>query len=146
MALKSIKIKSRMIKVNGFQSHNYVQNLYKRTSIAVICSRWEEPFGRTSLEAASNGCAIIISDRGGLPETTDNALILRQLNESQLYKLIKQLIVNSKKRKELQKNSLKNFYLTDSYISKKIDTIRSSFKEASKPKKKKIKDLTYYKF
>jgi glycosyltransferase involved in cell wall biosynthesis len=140
-ARENINFNHPRFNLNGFQSHNYVQNLYKRTSIAVICSRWEEPFGRTSLEAASNGCAIIISDRGGLPETTDNALILRQLNESQLYKLIKQLIVNSKKRKELQKNSLKNFYLTDSYISKKIDTIRSSFKEASKPKKKKLKIL-----
>ena len=140
-ARENINFNHPRFNLNGFQSHNYVQNLYKKTSIAVICSRWEEPFGRTSLEAASNGCAIIISDRGGLPETTDNALILRQLNESQLYKLIKQLIVNSKKRKELQKNSLKNFYLTDSYISKKIDTIRSSFKEASKPKKKKLKIL-----
>jgi len=140
-AREKIKFNHPRFNLNGFQNHNYVQKLYKKTSIAVICSRWEEPFGRTSLEAASNGCAIIISDRGGLPETTDNALILRKLNESQLYKLIKQLIVNSKKRKELQQNSLKNFYLTDAYISKKIDTIRSSFKEVIKPKKKKLKIL-----
>ena len=127
--------------LNGFQSHNYVQNLYKKTSIAVICSRWEEPFGRTSLEAASNGCAIIISNKGGLPETTQDALILRDLNELKLYKLIKKLIVVSKERKELQKNALKNFYLTDKYISKKIDSIRSSFNKTPKLKKKELKIL-----
>jgi len=127
--------------LNGFQSHNYVQNLYKKTSIAVICSRWEEPFGRTSLEAVSNGCAVIISNRGGLPETTRDALILKKLNEFELYKLIRQLIINKNKRIELQKNALKNFYLTDSYISKKIDTIRASFEKIPKFKIQKLKIL-----
>ena len=127
--------------LNGFQSHNYVQNLYKKTSIAVICSRWDEPFGRTSLEAVSNGCAVIISNRGGLPETTRDALILKKLNEFELYKLIRQLIINKNKRIELQKNALKNFYLTDSYIAKKIDTIRASFEKKTKFKIKKLKIL-----
>ena len=54
-------------------------DIYKRTSIAVVCSRWEEPFGRTSLEASSAGCAVIISNRGGLPETITNGLILKEL-------------------------------------------------------------------
>ena len=39
----------------GFLNHKKVINIYKKSSIAVVCSRWEEPFGRTSLEAASNG-------------------------------------------------------------------------------------------
>jgi glycosyltransferase involved in cell wall biosynthesis len=127
--------------LNGFQSHDFVQNLYKKTSIAVICSRWEEPFGRTSLEAASNGCAIIISNRGGLPESTQDALILRELNEFKLFSLIKQLIIDNKQRRLLQKNSLKNFYLTDSYISKKIDNIRLCFKKKKITKKKNLKIL-----
>ena len=127
--------------LNGFQNHNYVQNLYKKTSIAVICSRWEEPFGRTSLEAASNGCATIITDKGGLPETSSDALILKDLNEFQLYRLIKQIIIDKKRRRQLQKNSLKNFYLTDSFISKKIDKIRLSFQKKTFLKKKKLKIL-----
>ena len=44
----------------GFKRHDEVLNIFKLTNIAVACSRWEEPFGRTSLEAAANGCAIII--------------------------------------------------------------------------------------
>ena len=68
------------LKILGFQNHiNVLKNL-ERTSIAVVCSRWNEPFGRTSLEAASRGCAVIISNRGGLPETAKNAIILKYLN------------------------------------------------------------------
>ena len=108
----------------GFLNHNEVLNIYKKTSIAVICSRWEEPFGRTSLEAAANGCAVIISDRGGLKETITNGVILKKLNQINLYKEIENLITNYKKRTNLQKLSLKNFYLTHSYISKLIDRVR----------------------
>ena len=108
----------------GFLNHNEVLNIYKKTSIAVICSRWEEPFGRTSLEAAANGCAVIISDRGGLKETITNGVILKKLNQISLYNEIESLIRNNKKRTNLQKLSYKNFYLTHSYVSKLIDNVR----------------------
>tara|TARA_B100000787_G_scaffold160892_1_gene140265 strand:- start:944 stop:3049 length:2106 start_codon:yes stop_codon:yes gene_type:complete len=136
---EKIIFKHNRLKLNGFQNQKFVQELYKKTSIAAVCSRWNEPFGRTSLEATSNGCAVIISDRGGLPETTQNALILKNLNSTSLYKLIKYLILNKKKRKEIQRNSLKDFYLTHSLISKKIDNIRSDLNETIIPIKKKLK-------
>ncbi len=108
----------------GFKRHEVVLNTYKKTSIAVVCSRWEEPFGRTSLEAASNGCAVIISDRGGLPETITNGVILKKLDYLNIYKEIESLILNEKKRKNLQNLSLKNFFLSHKYVSKLIDDIR----------------------
>ena len=108
----------------GFLKHNEVLNIYKKTSIAVVCSRWEEPFGRTSLEAAANGCAVIISDRGGLKETITNGIILKKLDQINLYREIENLIINYKKRTNLQKLSIKNFYLTHSYVSKLIDNVR----------------------
>jgi glycosyltransferase involved in cell wall biosynthesis len=113
-------------KVNhmGFQTHNKVLNIFKETSISVVCSRWNEPFGRTSLEASSRGCAVIISDRGGLPETTSDALILKELTSEDLYKSMEKLILNKRYRINLQRKSLENFYLTNEYISKKIDIIR----------------------
>ena len=61
----------------GFLSHEKVLKIFKKTSIAVACSRWEEPFGRTSLEASASGCAVIITNKGGLPETVTNAKILK---------------------------------------------------------------------
>ena len=112
------------LKKLGFRKHSEVLDIYKKTSIAVVCSRWEEPFGRTSLEASSNGCAVIISNRGGLPETITNGIILKKLNHVNVFKAIDNLIKNKKKRIELQKLSLKNFYLTHKYISNKIDELR----------------------
>ncbi len=110
----------------GFQKHSKILDLFSKTSIAVACSRWEEPFGRTSLEAASRGCAVIISNRGGLPETITNGVILRKLNSQNLYNSIIKLIENKKQLLYLQEKSKKNFYLTDKYISNKIDNYRSS--------------------
>tara|TARA_B100000965_G_C19589156_1_gene757153 strand:- start:528 stop:2657 length:2130 start_codon:yes stop_codon:yes gene_type:complete len=125
----------------GFLQHDKVINYYKKTSIAVVCSRWEEPFGRTSLEASSSGCAVIISNRGGLPETVTNGVILESLSVQNLYKNISNLIKNSKKRKKLQILSNQNFYLTHEYVSNIIDNYRDSklqpFKVFFTKKKKK---------
>ena len=66
-------------------------------------------FGRTSLEASSRGCAVIISNRGGFPETITNGIILKRLNSKNIYKSIDNLIKNKNYRIKLQKLSLKIF-------------------------------------
>ena len=121
---EKIDIRHPNVDILGFLPHYKVLNLFKKTSIAVVCSRWEEPFGRTSLEAAANGCAVVISNRGGLPETITNAIILHKLTSSELTKKINFLILNTKERKKLQNLSINNFYLSHSYVSKLIDTYR----------------------
>ena len=78
-----------------------------KSEIAVVPSRWEEPFGRTALESSSRACATIISNRGGLPETTDHCVVLKNLNSKNLYKEIKRLIINNKLRKKIQYNGFK---------------------------------------
>jgi glycosyltransferase involved in cell wall biosynthesis len=121
---EKILFNNSRLKLLGFQNHKNVLKIFKKTAISVVCSRWNEPFGRTSLEASSRGCAVIISNKGGLPETTSDALIIRELTINNLYKLIKKLVLDNKLRTQLQKNSLKNFYLTNEFISKKIDLLR----------------------
>ena len=108
----------------GFLEHKKVINIFKKTSIAVACSRWNEPFGRTSLEGSANACAVIISNKGGLPETVTNAIILKNLNQNELRKKIELLINNEKLRTEYQKLAYKNFYLTHKNSSKQIDNYR----------------------
>ena len=108
----------------GFLNHEKTLQIFKKTSIAVACSRWEEPFGRTSLEASANGCAVIITNKGGLPETVTNAKILENLSVKNLEKNIDVLINNSKIRNKLQNLSIKNFYLTHEFVTKKIDEYR----------------------
>jgi glycosyltransferase involved in cell wall biosynthesis len=122
---EKLVFKHKNLNLMGFQHHDKVLNNFKKTSITVVCSRWEEPFGRTSLEAASRGCAVIISNRGGLPETVTDAIILQKLNQINLYNSIDKLIKNRLTRLKLQKNSYKNFYLTNKLVSKKIDSYRN---------------------
>ncbi len=108
----------------GFLEHKKVLNIFKKTSIAVACSRWNEPFGRTSLEGSANACAVIISNRGGLPETVTNAIILKKLNKNELKNKIETLIKNKDLRYQYQKLAYKNFYLTHKNSSKLIDQYR----------------------
>ena len=109
---------------NGYQSNDKILRSFKLSSIAVACSRWEEPFGRSSLEASSRGCAVIVSNKGGLPETITDGIILKNLDSNEIYNQVKKLIINKIKLRKIQKNSLKNFYLDNKYTSKFIDNYR----------------------
>ncbi len=122
---EKILLKHKRADILGFKKHDEVLDIFKKTSISVACSRWEEPFGRTSLEAAANGCAVIITNKGGLPETVTDAKILKKLNVKTLTQTIDQLIKKNDTRKNLQKLSIKNFYLTHNFVTNSIDNYRS---------------------
>ena len=127
--------KHKNLKILNFQKNDFVLDVLKKTSIFVACSKWEEPFGRSSLEASSMGCATIITNRGGLVETTKHPIILKKIDENSLYKSLKYLITNSKLRKKLQNLNYKSFFLTHSYVSKIIDDARDTiFKNIFKNK------------
>ena len=121
---EKIELNHKNANLLGFLNHDEVLKIFKKSSIAVACSRWEEPFGRTSLEASANGCAVIITNKGGLPETITNAKILRSLTVKELTKEISNLIQNVNQRKRLQTLSIKNFYLTHDFVTKMIDNYR----------------------
>ena len=110
----------------GQISHKKVLNFLSKSEIAVIPSRWEEPFGRTALEATSMGCATIISVNGGLTETTDHAIILKKLDSKNLTLEINKLINNKTLRKSLQLKSKKNVKHKLFENSDKIDKMRVS--------------------
>ena len=121
---EKIFLSHNLADILGFKKHDEVLNIFKKTSIAVACSRWEEPFGRTSLEASANGCAVIITNKGGLPETVTDAKILKKLNTKELTKTLENLIKNPNTRKNLQKLSIKNFYLTHNFVTQAMDNYR----------------------
>ncbi len=112
------------LKIFNFKENRFVLNLLKQASISVACSRWEEPFGRSSLEACSMACATIITDRGGLIETTQHPIILKKLDVNSLYSLIEKLIIDEKYRLKIQKLNYSSFYLSHQYVSNIIDNVR----------------------
>ena len=122
--------KHKNLKYMGWISHKRTLDLYSQTSISVAPSFWDEPFGRTSMEAASRGCATIISKKGGLIETVPNAVYLSNLNSKSLFNKIEKLIQNKKERIKLQKDSYKNVFHNLNSNTKKIDLYRDEiFKE-----------------
>ena len=122
---EKIVLKHDRADILGFKKHDDVLKIFQKSSIAVACSRWEEPFGRTSLEASANGCAVIITNKGGLPETVTDAKILKKLTVKSLTHTLDNLIKNNNLRKRLQKLSIKNFYLTHNFVTKAMDNYRS---------------------
>ena len=121
---RSIYLNHKNHKELGFLSHKKTMAIFNKSEIAVVPSRWDEPFGRTALEASSRGCATIISNRGGLTETTDHAVILNRLNHVDLYKNLKKLIKEKKFRKNLQYLGKKNIKHIISKNTKIIDKMR----------------------
>ena len=120
----TLHFKHKRLENLGFQKHDKVLKIFEKTSIAVACSRWDEPLGRTSLEASSRSCATIISNKGGLPETVTHGIILRELNVDSVFSAINKLIIDKNERIRIQKLSINNFFHTNSISTKKIDSYR----------------------
>jgi glycosyltransferase involved in cell wall biosynthesis len=109
----------------GFRENKFILNILKKISISVVCSRWEEPFGRTSLEAASRGCATIINDTGGLSETSKYSIKLKNLSVTNLKNTLNKLIKNKSYLLKKQKENYKGFFLTHKYVASLIDNTRN---------------------
>jgi glycosyltransferase involved in cell wall biosynthesis len=52
-----------------------IKKLNESASIAVVASKWREPFGRTALEAHAGGAAVVSSGTGGLREISGDSAI-----------------------------------------------------------------------
>jgi UDP-glucose:(glucosyl)LPS alpha-1,2-glucosyltransferase len=59
----------------GYRDHAGVMAALGQAAIAVVPSRWQEPFGLTALEAMASGAALIASRRGGLAELTEGVSV-----------------------------------------------------------------------
>ena len=100
--------KHKNLKIIKWLPHKKVLNLYRESSISVVPSKWEEPFGRTSMESAAYGCATITSNKGGLTETFNNNLILKNLTSNEIFRMIEKLILNPKLLRTAMYQNFKN--------------------------------------
>ena len=63
------------VRMLGYRDHPDVLAALSHGSIAVVPSRWAEPFGLSALEAMACGAALLCSPRGGLPEVAGEAAV-----------------------------------------------------------------------
>lgn len=64
------------IECRGFCEYETTLQATREAAIAVVPSLWNEPFGRTALEAMAKGCALVTTGRGGLSEVVGDAGLL----------------------------------------------------------------------
>lgn len=121
------------IELPGFLSHSDTLAYFARSAIAVVPSIWQEPFGRTAIEAMAYGCALISSGRGGLSEVTqESALTLTNLAVPELAESILKLATNVALREQLQQDGLKRAeYFSIVPRTKALDDARDAIYAAS---------------
>lgn len=73
--LRALRPRAAAIGVDllGWQPHATVLDVLQRASIAVVPSRWAEPFGLAALEAMATGAALVHTGTGGLAELVGDA-------------------------------------------------------------------------
>ena len=105
---ESYNFQHERLKVFGWLSHKQIINIYKKSSISVVPSTWDEPFGRTAMESSDMGNALIITGKGGLKETVFNPIILKKINSQSIESEIEKLIKHPNLLKKIQKFNYEN--------------------------------------
>lgn len=114
------------ITFHGFKHHNYVLKFLNKSSISVIPSVWDEPFGRTLLESINSGASTISSTNGGLKEICKHFKVvkLNKINKKSIYNSIKKLIMSEDERSHHSNNNVSKTPFTLNKISSKLDNLR----------------------
>ena len=122
---KKIFPESNVVKEIGYKKNSEVLNYYRKSEIAVGNSVWDEPLGRIAIESSSRKCLPIISNKGGLAESKNIALVLKKNNPDTLYKILKKVTSDKKYRRSKQNLFYKNNKFDLKIISKKLDFLRN---------------------
>ena len=131
----------KRLRIVNWIDHKKLLKMYEKSSISIVNPTWDEPFGRTAMESASRGCAVITSKSGGLSETFKNNYILKKNNKKYLFKKISELIENKNLLKNLQKQNFYNVVNIPEKSIVKLDNLRNKKKFISKKDKKNFKIL-----
>ena len=118
---------NKNIKFHGFVNHDRVLKFLNQSSISVIPSVWDEPFGRTLIESINANVATISSTNGGLKEICEyfNVLKLKKLDKKSIYNAIKKLIMSQDERLFYSNNNVSNSPFTLKKITLNLDSLRS---------------------
>lgn len=110
----------------GFMPHEDIHRLFASAAIAVVPSLWDEPFGRTALEALAGGAALIATLRGGLREVVgDAAVALEPETAERLASILCQLADSEMRRAELHELGRSRAELFEAGLwSARLDSLR----------------------
>lgn len=94
------KHKGVEIEMLGYIARYNIPNYLKESDIHVTPSRWDEPFGLTTVEGMACGVPVIASDTGGTPEIVNNhGLLFKNEDVNGLASLLASLIQDPELRR-----------------------------------------------
>jgi len=114
------------IHYHGWLPYKKTMEIFEKSKIVVIPSTWNEPLGRTALEAASKGCVSIISKRGGLIETNRHGLFLIYVTKEEFFIKLDKIINSPSLMNVCSSKTLKDFRHS---VSKTIEGINTIYNE-----------------
>ena len=119
------EILGKRAKMIGFINSTNLNQIFSKSSIIVIPSTWQEPFGLVAAEAMSHGTAIVASNVGGLPEIIKkHGILINNINSVKISDNLKKLLNNQNLLMSYQKKSWNNFILNSKRVSIILDKHR----------------------
>ncbi len=113
-----------------FIPNHQVLNLMAESSILVVPSLWEEPFGLTAIEGISNRMVVIGNNVGGLTDIISNrGILINNIDEKKLSKTLHRLFEDPKQILNIQNKCLDNYIYSQNKVSIKQDLIRKKIYE-----------------
>ena len=84
----------------GHIDRKHLPGVIRRAHIHVVPSRWDEPFGLTTLEGMASGLATVASNTGGTPEVVGDAGLLFERDDvGGLAEYLEQLVCDADHRR-----------------------------------------------
>ena len=120
--LAPLRSQSEMV---GFLPLEQINNELEKASIAIVPSVWQEPASRAVLEALANGCALITTKRGGIPERAKGRALLVDYPDSPNFATaLKSLLSTPSKLKELHDIAWNDFPFNCASMAGQTDLAR----------------------
>lgn len=110
----------------GWLPHDEVIKLFKKSSIIITPSKWDEPLGRVPIEASKSGSVVITYNKGGLIESAPYAFIDRTETSKGILEILNHLTKDNKERREIcTLNNKYNYHRTNKlFVKNKLLSIR----------------------
>lgn len=114
------------IRYHGFLPNEKVIKKLEKSSICVVPSVWNEPFGRVLLESVNAGVATITSVNGGLKEIADyfKVIKIKNIDKKTIYNALKKLIMSKNDISQYFDNKVSSSPFALNKISNKLDSLR----------------------
>ncbi len=95
----------------GHRPYVDVLQFFQRAAIVAVPSKWNEPLGRTAIEALASGSALVSSANGGLAEINNGCgMLLQTVNKDSLAYALNKLLSDNGMRETMQQKCWDAFF------------------------------------